>query len=131
MQGTITEETTMKLRSINISEKLAKFSEHWSPKIIAQMNDYHLKLVKFQGEFVWHDHKDTDEVFIVLEGEMTIHFRDGDLPLRKGELFVVPKGVEHKTSARRECQAMLIEAAGTVNTGEAVAQKTAPADVWI
>ncbi len=121
----------MEHRAINIAEKFAKFSEHWSPKIIAQMNDYHLKLVKFQGAFVWHDHKDTDEVFIVLDGEMTIHFRDRDVSVKKGELFVIPKGVEHKTSASAECHAMLVEAAGTVNTGDAGGEKTAPADVWI
>jgi mannose-6-phosphate isomerase-like protein (cupin superfamily) len=117
--------------AINLSEKFSKFSEHWSPKIIAQMNDYHFKLVKFQGEFVWHDHKDTDEVFIVLDGEMTIHFRDGDASVKKGEMFVIPKGVEHKTCAKSECQAMLVEAAGTVNTGAAGGAKTAPADAWI
>jgi len=117
--------------AINLSEKFSKFSEHWSPKIIAQMNDYHFKLVKFQGEFVWHDHKGTDEVFIVLDGEMTIHFQDGDVPVRNGEMFVIPKGVEHKTAAKSECRAMLVEAAGTVNTGDARGDKTAPADAWI
>jgi mannose-6-phosphate isomerase-like protein (cupin superfamily) len=121
----------MEHRPINIVEKFGKFSEHWSPKIIAKMNDYHLKLVKFQGEFVWHDHRDTDEVFIVLEGEMTIHFLDGDVSVKKGELFVIPKGVEHKTSAKTECHAMLIEASGTVNTGSAGGEKTALADPWI
>jgi mannose-6-phosphate isomerase-like protein (cupin superfamily) len=102
---------------VNLAEKLAKITEHWSPKIIARMNDYHFKLVKFQGEFVWHDHRDTDEVFIVLEGEMVMHFRGKDVALRKGELLVVPKGVEHYPSATSECQVMLVEAAGTVNTG--------------
>jgi mannose-6-phosphate isomerase-like protein (cupin superfamily) len=121
----------MKSSSINISAKLAKFTDHWSPKIIAQMNDYHFKLVKFKGEFVWHDHKDTDEVFIVLNGDMTIHFRDGEVSVKEGELFVVPKGVEHKTSAKIGCHAMLVEPAGTVNTGEAGGEKTAPADEWI
>ena len=117
--------------SINLSKKFAKFSEHWSPKIIAQMNDYQFKLVKFQGEFVWHDHKDTDEVFIVLDGEMTIHFRDGDVSVKKEEMFVIPKGVEHKTSARSECRAMIVESAGTANTGDADSEKTAPMDAWI
>jgi mannose-6-phosphate isomerase-like protein (cupin superfamily) len=116
---------------INIAEKLGTFTEHWSPKIIARMNDYDLRLVKFQGEFVWHDHKDTDEVFIVIEGAMTIHFRDEDVTVRKGELFVVPRGVEHKTSANAECHAMIIEPAGTVNTGGAGGDKTAPVDAWI
>ena len=117
--------------AVNLSEKLAKVTEHWSPKIVAQMNDYHFKLVKFQGEFVWHAHQDTDEVFIVLDGEMTIHFRDGDAPVKKGEILVIPKGVEHKTSAKTECSAMLVEAAGTVNTGDAGGDKTAPSDAWI
>ena len=121
----------MEYRPINLAEKLAKFSAHWSPKIIAQMNEYHFKLVKFQGEFVWHDHKDTDEVFIVLDGEMVIHFRDRDVSVKKGELLVIPKGVEHKTSAKAECRAMLIEAVGTVNTGRAGGEKTAPADAWV
>jgi mannose-6-phosphate isomerase-like protein (cupin superfamily) len=87
--------------------------------------------VKFQGEFVWHRHNDTDEVFLVIDGEMVIHLRDGDVTVKQGELFVVTKGVEHKTSARAECQAMLVEAAGTVNTGDAGGEKMAPADAWI
>ncbi|HQR45473.1 MAG TPA: cupin domain-containing protein [Thermoanaerobaculia bacterium] len=118
-------------RPVDLAEKLSRFREHWSPKIVGQVNDLHLKLVKFAGEFVWHAHAETDEVFLVLEGEMTIHFRDGDVPLRKGELFVVPKGVDHKTSARAECHVLLIERTGTVNTGEEGGEKTAPADAWI
>jgi mannose-6-phosphate isomerase-like protein (cupin superfamily) len=117
--------------AINLADKLAKFSEHWAPKIVARMNDYHFKLVKFQGEFVWHQHADTDEVFIVLDGEMTIHFRDGGVRLRAGEMFVIPQGVAHMTSAAAECKAMLVEMADTVNTGDAVSDKTAPADAWI
>ena len=88
----------MRRQPINFAEKFSKFSEHWSPKIIAQMNDYHFKLVKFQGEFVWHDHADTDEVFIVLYGSMTIHFRDGDVAVSAGEMFVIPKGEELRGS---------------------------------
>jgi mannose-6-phosphate isomerase-like protein (cupin superfamily) len=117
--------------AINFSEKFSKFSEHWSPKIIAQMNDCYFKLVKFQGEFVWHDHKDSDEAFIVLDGEMTVQFRNYDIPIKKGEMIVIPKGVQHKTSAKNECQAMLVEAAGTVNTGDAGGDKTVPVDDWI
>src|SRR5436190_20184021 len=94
---------------INFAQKLSKFSEQWSPRVIAEMNDYQFKLVKLQGDFVWHDHKDTDEVFLVVDGEMTIEFRDGEVTLREGELFVVPKGVEHITRARRECSALIIE----------------------
>jgi mannose-6-phosphate isomerase-like protein (cupin superfamily) len=121
----------MNCTAINLADKFAKFSEHWSPKIVARMNDYEFKLVKLEGEFVWHRHADTDEVFIVLDGEMTLHFRDGDVPLREGEMFVVPKGVEHKPSATTECRVMLVETAGTLNTGDAVSCKTAPHDAWV
>ena len=116
---------------INLHEKLARFSDHWSPKIIAQMNDYHFKLVKFQGDFVWHSHAETDEVFIVLDGEMGIEFRDGNVHLKAGEMFVVPKGVEHKPFAERECKIMLVEPAGTVNTGDAGGNLTAKDNIWI
>ena len=121
----------MNRRPINVSEKFLKFSDQWAPKIVAQMNDYHFKLAKVQGEFVWHSHADTDEVFIVFDGEMMIHFRDGDVNLQRGELFVVPRGVEHKPSATRECKIMLVEPAGTINTGDAGGPKTAADGVWI
>src|SRR5439155_11794829 len=94
--------------------QLAKFSDHWSPKVIAQMNDYQFKLVKIQGEFVWHRHAETDEVFIVLDGEMSIGLRDGSVHLRAGEMYVVPKGVEHKPVAEAECKIMLIEPCGVL-----------------
>ena len=115
----------------NLQEKLSKFTEQWSPKIIAQMNDYHLKLANVQGEFVWHDHPETDEVFLVVKGKLDIHFRDGKVSLNEGELYVVPKGVEHKPVAEVECHIILIEPAGTVNTGDVVDDKTAPNDIWI
>ena len=121
----------MDRKPINLAANFSRFSEHWAPKIIAQMNDYHFKLVKFQGEFVWHRHADTDEAFIVVDGSMTIHFRDGDVAVGAGEMFVIPRGVEHKTSAKAECQAMLVETAGTLNTGEVVSEKTAATDAWI
>lgn len=121
----------MEYKPINLKEKLSKFSEHWSPKVIAQMNDYHFKLVKFSGDFVWHRHDETDEVFMVLEGKMTIQFRDGKAHLRAGELFVVPKGVEHKPFAEKECRALLVEPAGTINTGSAGGDRTAADNVWI
>ena len=116
---------------INIKDKLSKFSDHWSPKIIAQMNDYHFKLVKFKGDFVWHQHDDTDETFIVLEGKMRIDFRDGSVELKAGEMFVVPKSVEHKPFAEDECQILLVEPAGVVNTGDAGGEMTAEMDVWV
>lgn len=121
----------MEYSAINLKEKLNKFSEHWSPKIIAQMNDYHFKLVKFQGDFVWHSHHDTDEVFIVLDGAMRIDFRDGKVELRAGEMFVVPREVEHKPFAERECKIMLVEPAGTINTGDTGGDLTAEDNVWI
>jgi len=121
----------MKYTAINFKEKLAMFSEHFSPKIIAQMNDYHFKLGKFQGHFIWHKHTDTDETFIVLDGEMMIDFRDGKVELKPGEMFVVPKGAEHKPFADKECQIMLVEPAGTINTGDAGGDMTKKDDVWI
>ncbi|HJZ12029.1 MAG TPA: cupin domain-containing protein [Acidobacteriota bacterium] len=121
----------VKYKSINFMEKLSQFSDHWSPKIIAQMNDYHFKLVKLQGEFVWHTHSDTDEVFIVLEGALRIDLRDGSVELKPGEMFVVPRGVEHKPHAEKLCKILLIEPAGTQNTGDEYGDRTAPDDVWI
>lgn len=121
----------MSYQSVNIEEKLSKFSEHWSPKIIAQMNDYHFKLAKVQGEFIWHAHPETDEVFLVIQGQLNIQFRDGQVILNEGEMCVVPKGVEHKPVAREECHILLIEPAGTINTGDIVDEKTAAADIWI
>jgi mannose-6-phosphate isomerase-like protein (cupin superfamily) len=122
----------MNYASINLRQKLTQFTEHWSPRIIAQMNDYHLKLAKVQGEFVWHDHPETDEVFIVVKGQLDILFRNGKVSLDEGEMFVVPKGVEHKPVAEQECHILLIEPAGLVNTGSAKdSTLTAPNDVWI
>jgi len=121
----------MELKPINLQEKLGKFSDYWAPKIIAQMNDYHIKLVRFQGDFIWHNHDNTDEVFFVLDGKMSIEFRDGRVELKQGELFVVSKGVEHKPYAEEECKIMLVEPAGTKNTGNAGGVLTADDDVWI
>ena len=116
---------------INFQQKLARFSEHWSPKIVAQMNDDHFKLVKIQGDFVWHAHAKTDEVFIVLAGEMGIQFRDETVTLTPGEMIVVPKGVEHKPFAEEECHVLLVEPAGTINTGDTGGERTAEDNVWI
>lgn len=121
----------MTYTAINFQEKLGKFSEHWSPRIIARMNDYHFKLVKIQGDFIWHTHAGTDEIFVVLEGEMRIDFRDSPVTLKAGEMFVVPKGVEHKPYAVNECHILLIEPAGTVNTGDAGGDRTAPNNTWV
>ena len=119
------------MKKINLEEKLSKFSEHWSPKVIAEMNDYQFKLVKIEGEFVWHDHPDTDEVFIVIEGTMKIEFEDRTIELNEGEMLVVPKGVRHKPYAEEECKVMLVEPRGVVNTGDAEGDLTAPNDDWI
>ena len=105
--------------AINLSEKLSLFTDHWSPKIIAQIDDYQFKLAKVQGDFVWHCHPETDEVFIVVEGQLRIDFRDGAVTLNKGDMLVVPKGVEHKPFAESECHVMVLVRAGTVNTGDA------------
>jgi mannose-6-phosphate isomerase-like protein (cupin superfamily) len=118
-------------RPINFADKLGRFAEHWSPRVIAEMNDYQFKLVKIEGEFVWHSHADTDEVFIVVEGAMSIEFRDGKVDLHTGEMFVVPRGVEHKPSAQTECRVMLIEPRGVINTGEAGGGHTARNDIWV
>jgi mannose-6-phosphate isomerase-like protein (cupin superfamily) len=122
---------TMVLKTINFAEKLDKFTDHWSPKIIAEMNDYQFKLVKIQGEFVWHKHHETDEVFIVLDGEMSIAFRDGTVHLSQGEMVVVPKGMEHMPVAHNECKLMVIEPAGTVNTGDTRGEMTKATPDWI
>lgn len=121
----------MVFKSINLADKLSRFSDHWAPKIIAQMNDTHFKLVKFQGEFIWHTHDDTDEVFMVLEGEMSIAFKDGSVTLKAGEMLVVPKGTAHRPSAEKECNAMLVEPAGTRNTGTSGGVMTADDNVWV
>ena len=119
------------MKKINLEDKLSKFSEHWSPKVIAEMNDYQFKLVKIEGDFVWHDHPDTDEVFIVIEGTMQIEFEDRTIELSEGEMLVVPKGVRHKPYAEEECKVMLVEPRGVVSTGDAEGDLTAPNDDWI
>ncbi len=121
----------MQYQPISFAAKFARFSEQFQPKVIAQMNDYQFKLVRVEGDFVWHSHPETDETFLVIDGELVIDFRDGSVTLGRGEMYVVPKGKEHKPRAARECRILLIEPAGTVNTGHAGGEKTAPNDVWI
>lgn len=116
--------------AIDLASRLAMFSGYWQPKIIGRMNDYDLKVVKLQGEFVWHSHPETDEFLLVLEGDMQIEFRDGVTPLRKGQMCIVPRGVEHQPSAASECHVLLIEPAGTINTGDVAGERTAPAEDW-
>ena len=121
----------MNNRIVNFNKKFELFRDKWSPKIIAQMNDYHFKLVRVEGDFTWHDHKDTDEVFIIIEGSLRIDFVDGSQTLQEGELLVIPKGIKHKPYAENECKILLIEPAGTINTGDAGGEQTAANDVWI
>lgn len=116
---------------VNLKGKLARFSELWSPHVVAELNDYQLKLVKIEGTFVWHAHDDTDEAFLVLEGSMRIEFRDGTAHLSEGDLCVVPKGTEHRPCADRECHVLLIEPRGVVNTGDAGGDLQAVNDVWV
>lgn len=117
--------------TVRFSEKLAMLAEHWSPRVVAELNDYQFKIAKMQGEFVWHRHDETDEAFIVLAGRMVIEFRDGRVELGEGEMCVVPRGVEHRPVAEHECSVLLIEPRGVVNTGNAGGILTAPTDVWI
>ncbi|MGI8679475.1 MAG: cupin domain-containing protein [Jatrophihabitans sp.] len=114
--------------AVDITEKLSLLSEHWSPKVVARLNDYEVKVVKVQGEFVWHTHDNTDELFLVVAGELTIQLRDGDVRLSAGQLFVVPRGVEHCPRTAGEAHALLIEPTGVVNTGNAGGALTAAFD---
>ena len=121
----------MTYQAINFAQKLSLFDEQWQPKVIAEMNDYQFKIVKLQGDFIWHDHADTDETFIVLDGVLRIDFRDGAVRIGPGEMFVVGKGIEHKPYAEREVKMLLIEPRGVPNTGGAGGERTAQNDVWI
>jgi mannose-6-phosphate isomerase-like protein (cupin superfamily) len=121
----------MSYHPVNFGEKFSLFGAQWQPKVIAEMNDYQFKLVKLQGDFIWHDHPDTDETFIVIEGDLRIDFRDGAVHVATGEMFVVPKGVEHKPFADKEVKLLLIEPRGVLNTGHEGGDRTADNDVWI
>jgi mannose-6-phosphate isomerase-like protein (cupin superfamily) len=122
---------TARSEAIDLAGKFRKITEHWSPRVIAELNDYQVKLAKIQGEFVWHSHADTDELFLVIEGEMTIELPDGSVRLRKGDLYVVPRGVDHRPRAEHECHVLLLEPRGVVNTGDADSDLTAEDDAWI
>jgi len=121
----------MRYKAINFNEKFRLFEEQWQPKVIAEMNDYQFKVVKLQGDFVWHDHKETDETFIVMEGVLRIDFRNGTVHVSAGEMFIVPSGVEHKPYAEQEVKLLLIEPRGVLNTGHEGGERTAQNDVWI
>jgi len=119
------------VKTVNFAEKFAQFADQWSPRIVGQLNDLHVKVAKIQGEFVWHSHPDTDELFIVNKGRLVIHLRDREIPLKEGEMFVVPRGVEHKPVAEYECEIVMIEPAGTLNTGDVGGDLTVEAPPWI
>jgi mannose-6-phosphate isomerase-like protein (cupin superfamily) len=120
------------MQKVNFAEKFAEFDERWRPKIVGSFDDYDIKLVKVEGDFVWHKHDDIDEVFIVLDGELNIDFRNGMQTLNAGEMIVVPRGIEHKPHASSECRMMLLERQGVVNTGDAeTSELTAPQGVRI
>jgi mannose-6-phosphate isomerase-like protein (cupin superfamily) len=118
-------------KSLNFAEKIARIDVHWAPRVIAEMNDYQFKVVKLLGDFIWHDHLETDETFIVLEGQLRLDFRDGFVLVNAGEMYVVPKGVEHKPSAEQEVKLLLIEPKGVLNTGSEGGERTAVNDVWV
>ena len=119
------------MQSISLKNKLKLFEGHWQPRVVAEMNDYQFKLAKIQGDFVWHTHEHTDETFIVLKGKMRIDFRGDSVKLKKGDMFVVPKGVEHKPFAKKEAHIMIIEPKGVINTGDENNERKAENDVWI
>ena len=122
----------MEYKPLSFNEKFDLLNEQWSPRVIAEMNDYQFKVVKIEGNFVWHSHKETDETFIVLDGELRIDFRDGFVILKRGEMFVVPKTVEHKPFAEKEVKILLIEPRGVINTGDGeISKLTAENDIWI
>ncbi|HFH3645445.1 cupin domain-containing protein [Pseudomonas aeruginosa] len=123
--------STSTTQAINFAAKLALFDDRWQPRVIAQMNDYQFKLVKIEGDFVWHSHADTDETFIVLAGRLRIDFRDGAVHLGPGEMYVVPRCVEHKPFAEGEVRMLLVEPCGVRNTGDQGGERTAVNDLWI
>ena len=116
---------------VRFAEKFPLLTEHWQPRVVAEMNDYQFKIVRILGDFIWHEHASTDETFIVMEGELRIDFRDGAVTLKAGEMFVGPKGVEHKPFAEQEVKLLLIEPRGVLNTGESGGERTAVNDIWI
>jgi mannose-6-phosphate isomerase-like protein (cupin superfamily) len=118
-------------RPINLSQKLGLIKDFWQPRVVAEMNEYQFKIVRIEGDFIWHDHPETDEAFLVLDGELRIDFRDGAVHIRPGEMFVVPKGVEHKPFAEKEVKLLLIEPRDTLNTGHEGGDRTAHNDIWI
>ncbi len=126
-----TDTTAKPYRAINFAEKVGLIREQWSPRVVAELNDYQFKVVRIEGDFIWHDHPETDEAFIVLDGELRIDFRDGSVLVGPGEMFVVLRGVQHKPFAEREVKMLLVEPRGVLNTGHAGGVRIAQNDVWI
>ncbi len=119
------------VKKINLAEKFSLFSSHWDPKIAGELNGQHVKLVKFQGPFVWHKHDHEDELFLVVRGEFSMEFRDHTVSLGEGELIIVPRGVEHRPVAEREVHVLLFEPASTVNTGDSPGERTVEHPGWL
>ena len=119
------------MEKVNLEQKFGLFSETWQPRIVGELNGQHVKLVKLQGEFVWHHHEQEDELFLVVAGHMTIQFRDREVALQAGEFLIVPRGVEHRPLAEELCQVLLLEPATTVNTGSAPGVRTVDNPEWI
>lgn len=124
-------QTQASQQPVNLEQKLSLITEQWSPRVVAEMNDYQFKVVRLQGDFIWHSHAETDEAFLVLDGRLRLDFRDGQVTLGSGELYVVPKGVEHKPYAEKEVKLLLIEPRGVLNTGHEGGERTAQNDRWI
>ena len=112
------------MNKVNLADKFSMFNGLWEPKIVGELNNQHVKIAKLKGEFVWHDHENEDELFMVIKGHLTIKLRDGDVELDEGELFIIPKGVEHMPVAENEVQVLMFEPKGTVNTGNVDSDKT-------
>jgi len=121
----------MEIKKINLKNKLSKFNDLWSPKIISMMNDYQFKLAKIKGNFIWHDHNSTDETFIVIKGEMIMKLENGDILVKEGEMIVIPKGTKHKPTANEECHILVVEPKGIINTGDEVNKLTINNEIWI
>jgi mannose-6-phosphate isomerase-like protein (cupin superfamily) len=123
--------TVRRDQPVSLAAKAALLAEPWTPRVVAELNDIQFKVVRIEGDFLWHSHADTDEAFLVLDGVLRIDLRDRQVTVRAGELFVVPRGVEHKPCAEREVRMVLVEPRGVVNTGALVNERTQPNDVWI
>ena len=119
------------MHSIDLDQALTRFKDHWSPRIVAELNGQHVKLAKFSGAFEWHSHADADEMFLVLRGSFTMEFRDHSVELTEGQMLVVPRGVEHRPVADAECAVMLVEPAGLVNTGDGDETERSTCGQWL